>query len=107
MSVSELQATIDKLCAIYGERKCNLIHPTQEREGVWVVPADAHSFKLWEDDASIGEKGTAYLLNQPLGWAGKNWGDLITFTTQANNRPIAIIEDQLKARSQPTGGEHE
>ena len=87
--MSILEDRIQKLVAQFGHCKVNLVYEDGENEGVWVVPIDAESRKLIDDDNSRGDLVRVLLCNQPLGWCGKSWGDEIVAETQGDCRPTA------------------
>lgn len=86
------EAEVQTLHATFGAHKINLLYEEGDSEGVWAT------FPTEEDKAAYyGEtRGVAYkavLLNEPLGWQGRQWGDVIVATTRGSARPIARWQD--------------
>lgn len=91
--IAERQTKIMEAHEKHGYAKINLLRPGEGNEGVWVTPCDERSRKLMDDNYSVGEKVECYLMNMPLPWAGKIWGDKIVARTQGHHRPTASLED--------------
>ena len=84
------EAEVQNLQDTLGSHKVNLIHRDGDSEGVWatyLTPEDKAIYK-----ASSGTY-KAVLLNDPLGWQGRQWGDVIVATTRGSARPIARWQD--------------
>lgn len=84
---------IDALRSEHGLHKVNLIYPEGDSEGVWATFASAKDKQVYSASPDEKTKYTAILLNQPLGWQCKEWGDAIIATTQGGCRPEAHVED--------------
>lgn len=86
------ESEVQTLHTTFGAHKVNLLYEEGDSEGVWAT------FPTEEDKAAYyGEtRGVAYkavLLNDPLGWQGRQWGDVIVATTRGSARPIARWQD--------------
>ena len=104
---------IDQLVKRFGHRTVNLIHNPNSlvrnpfnggpmgNEGIWVIPVDANSAALMDDDLSKGENVRVYLCNDLIGTPFITWGNLcfgaeVIAITNGENRPFARVEDQTE-----------
>lgn len=86
------ESEVQKLEKAFGIHKVNLIYEEGDSEGVWAT------FLTEEDKAAyytetFGVKYNAVLMNHPLGWQGRQWGEVIVATTRGTGRPWALWND--------------
>lgn len=93
--IKALETTVEGLINKYKHCKVNLIHPEGDKEGIWAVPADVESKAAYDDENSFDKEIRVRLLNRPLGWAVKDWGDEIIAKTRGTERPVAYEADNI------------
>lgn len=93
-------AEVRKLQETFGIHKINLIYEDGASEGVWATfPTEEDFASYYEETQGVAYK--AVLLNYPLGWQGREWGDVIVAITRGSVRSIARWQDNpLRDRRQ-------
>jgi hypothetical protein len=96
--IKKVEAAVQSLVKSFGQNRINLVHG-EGNEGIWAVPCSEEDKKLWYDNSSKGQIINVRLLNQPLGWGTKQWGDVVRVRTNGKERPTAFLNDNKDSLS--------